>query len=165
LPSLVHVDRVKKCWADPETILAPQPARLNTLQPLAVVEQKGARYRVQFVDIEGSMESSTRWLRESEVPSSLLSAWRVGHRKDGGARVRRPVQQGSITTVSNRQQKVRASIPDTESATSSEEESDGPAFSRKRVTPPSDSSPVPLRRSSRNVSRINYRDFDDHGFD
>ena len=95
LPSLIHVDRVKKCWADPETILAPQPARLNPLQPSAVVEQKGARYRVQFVANDGSMESSTRWLKESEVPNSLLSAWRVDHRKDGGVRLRRQNQHRS----------------------------------------------------------------------
>ena len=165
LPSLIHVDRVKKCWADPETVLGLQPARRDHLQPSAVVEQKGARYRVQFVSNDGSMESSTRWLREPEVPESLLSAWRVEHRKDGGVRLRRPNQQCKIPTATNKVQRGRETDQNTESPTSSEDESDIPKVSKKRVTPPINSSPVPLRRSSRNVPRVDYRELDNSGYD
>ena len=35
LPSLIHVDRVKKCWADPETVLGLQPAGLDHLRSSA----------------------------------------------------------------------------------------------------------------------------------
>ena len=160
LLSLVHVDRVKKCWADPETVLGPQRAEQNPPRPSAVVEQKGARYCVQFVVNDESAETSTRWLRESEVPESLLSAWRVQHRKDGGARLRRPIQQDTIPSVSYFKRRGRKTSQDT-----SEDETDCPTASKKRVTPSANTSPVPLRRSSRNVSRVNYRELDSSGFD
>ena len=89
-----------------------------------------------------------------------MSAWRVEHRKDGGARFRRPIQQDTIPSVGYFKRRGRKTSQDT-----SEDETDGPTASKKRVTPPTNSSPVPLRRSSRNVPRVNYRELDSSGFD
>ena len=171
LPSLTHVDRVKRCWSDPEFFLGQQPSVVAPDVPVAIVEQKGQRYLVRHQPPGSHVAAPARnkWMRLSDIPESLVEEWRRLHRKDGGARVRRLHPDGEPP-------------PTRESVESNDRVSDNNAplvvsyqappnqNSVKLVPPTKDSDvarndvPVGIRRSPRNLPRVNYSEFDSHGF-
>ena len=163
LSSDVHIDRLKKCWSSRESFLHQPPVSVESPDPECIVQQKGQgsspKFLVRFrVKSDGS-RIPDKWLRFVEVPAPLVAEWRKFHRKDGAVRKRKDSHQQDPIDLES----------DAESNNGVSCGRDARHKGRKVVFERSQKSqksvPSVLRRSSRNVPRVDYKEYDDDEFE
>ena len=162
----VHVDRIKKCWGSRESFLQQPPAKIDDSEPECILEQKGQganptfliRYRV---DSDGN-RLPDKWLRSVLVPAPLVVEWRKTHRMDGIERRRKAKHQQDPVSLPGSDDDVSAWSGDGDNNVSTHH------ASRKTVPKKrqdhQEPAPAAIRRSPRNVPRVDYREFDTDGY-
>jgi hypothetical protein len=112
-----------------------------------------------------------KWVKISDIPSNLLDEWRKSHRRDGGSRARPLKRQSDPTPLSDEDDSsddpgdVEDAVPNFRPNASD------PKPSKRRVAPKkisetrNENSPVATRKSPRNSTRVDYREFVNHGFE
>ena len=185
VPNAIHIDRLKKCWSSRESFLG-QPEKPNLSVPESILDQKGQKYLVRYSTYENDGLNSTKsdkWVKITDVPSLLLEEWRKSHRKDGEPRSRpqkHQLHQRHQRDPSPSNEDVNYdSTGNIEDSTSNRKPKPNVQISKqsvqksniKRIVPKKALSdtvnndlPFATRRSQRNVPRVDYREFDDHGF-
>ena len=144
---------------------------VDTPDPECILQQKGQgpnpKFLVRFrVKPDGGMYPD-KWIKAVLVPAPLVVEWRRTHRNDGVARKRREKRQQDPDLAPNPE------VEDlVEGIVSEEVELEMPArhishklvptrrLSQEESAPPA----LQLRRSSRNVPRVDYREFDASGY-
>ena len=108
-------------------------------------------------------------MKLSDIPESLVKEWRRLHRKDGGARVRHLHPDGKPPLTHERVESndrfsdnnaplvVSYQAPPNQNSVKLEPPTKDSDVARNDV-------PVGIGRSSRNLPRVNYSEFDSHGF-
>jgi hypothetical protein len=171
LPNDIHVDRLKKCWSSREYFLSSQTVKSDPVGiPENILEQRGTinnpKYLVQYrIDEDGSRPPD-RWLRTSEIPSSLVMEWIQLHCKDG--KLRKRLTKTTGTPVQSSDSETLISESEIDSNTSVHEDKK-PTKTLKpgtvKQTEVSILQKTATRRSPRLLARKDYRECDSDEFE
>ena len=172
LPSVIHVDRVKKCWTAPEVFLEEEQAKVDPPTPDAIIDQKGQRFLVRYrapPDSPSVGQAPTKWLKEPDIPSALMKEWRTWHRKDGKVRIRQPTERNDVPPLSSEDEETDV-LPDVNHFPVITSPNVPQVDVGKRVLPKkradvADDAAAGRRRSPRNLPRLNYREISEYGMD
>jgi hypothetical protein len=100
-----------------------------------------------------------------------LDEWRKSHRKDGGTRARPLKRQNDPTPLSDEDESSDDPADVDDYAPNPGPYTSDPKPTSRRVAPKKISAsrnenlPLATKRSPRNLARVDYREFDSHGFD
>ena len=172
LPSVIHVDRVKKCWTAPEVFLEKEQAKVNPPTPEAIIDQKGQRFLVRYrapPDSPSAGQAIEKWLKEPDIPSALMKEWRTCHRKDGKMRIRRSTERNDVPPVSSEDEETDV-LPDVDRpqiiiSPNVPQVDVGKGVLPKKRADVADDVAAGRRRSPRNLPRLDYKELSEYGFE